>query len=315
MGKITQIQVRRDSEASWIAAQAAAGATPILAAGEIGFISGNGTNAGKFKIGDGTSLWGALTYSTDVSKLNGTVPVTNGGTGKTTFGDAGVLKTNGSDVLSAATIINSDIDTNASIDPKKISGTATTLAQVRARNYQGTTTLDVPNRQFVYGPSGLSVVNGSTTGYLFTPEQDMNVTKISFYVRTAASWGSATNPQAKAALYSVSGTQFTPIAVSAAWQLNPFTATNLYDFNITSTLLNAGTTYAVGMLTTWSGTAPNTVPALAYHYLAGQGFAALSPQISFITSGQSDIVAGSSPVSISGATGNLTANYARLSTT
>jgi hypothetical protein len=57
------------------------------------------------------------------------------------------------------------------------------------------------------------------------------------------------------------------------------------------------------------------VPALAYHYLAGQGFAALSPQISFITSGQSDIVAGSSPVSISGATGNLTANYARLSTT
>ena len=321
MARITQIQVRRDTAANWTTAQTVAGATPILAQGEIGFE----TDTGKFKIGDGTTLWGALTYATDGSKLTGTiaastatnvtgtVAVANGGTGKTTFGaTAGVLKTDGSNVLSAATIVDADVATGAAIDPAKISGTASTLTQQRAKFYQGTTTLDVPARGFVYGAGGFAIVNGSTTGYLFTPEQNMNVTKISFYVKTAASWGSATSPQAKAALYSVSGTTFTPITVSSAWQTSPFGATGLYDFTITSTALTAGTTYAVGMLTTWSGTAPNTVPALAYHYLAGQGFAALSPQMTFITPNQDNIVVGTG---ISGATGNLTANYARLTIT
>jgi len=309
MARITQIQVRRSVSGPSTVTGTWAQVNPILAAGEIGLE----TDTGKFKIGDGSTLWNALGYSTDVSKLNGAVSVANGGTGKSTFGaSAGVLKTNGSDVLSASLVADGDLA--GSISPSKITGTATTAAQVRARNYQGSNTLDVPNRQFVLGSGSLAVVNGSTTGYLFTPEQDMNVTKISFYVKTAATWSGtpgATNAQAKAALYSVNGTNFTPIAVSAAWQSNPFTATNLYDFNITSTLLNSGTTYAVGMLTTWSGT-PGTTPQLAYHYIGGAGLAALSPQMTFITPGQSDIVAGSSPVQISGATGNLTANYARL---
>jgi hypothetical protein len=292
---------------------------PTLAAGEIGYE----TDTGKFKIGNGSLAWNSvlLLYATDGSKLTGTiaastatnvtgtVAVANGGTGKTTFGaTAGVLKTDGSNVLSAATIVDADVATGAAIDPAKILGTASTVVSQRAKFYQGTTTLDVPARAFVYGPSGLSVVNGSTTGYLFTPEQNMNVTKISFQVRTAASWTNATTPQAKAALYSVSGTTFTPITVSSAWQASPFTATGLYDFTITSTALTAGTTYAVGMLTTWSGT-PTTTPQLAYHYLGGAGFAALSPQMTFITASQTDIVSGTG---ISGATGNLTANYARL---
>lgn len=54
----TVIQVRRDTAANWVTAQTAAGATPVLAAGEIGFE----TDTSRFKIGNGSSLWGALSY-------------------------------------------------------------------------------------------------------------------------------------------------------------------------------------------------------------------------------------------------------------
>jgi hypothetical protein len=54
--------LRRDSATNWSNAQTAAGATPILAAGEIGYIT-SGTGAGNFKIGDGTTLWGALPFA------------------------------------------------------------------------------------------------------------------------------------------------------------------------------------------------------------------------------------------------------------
>jgi len=50
----TLIQLRRDTEANW------AGKT--LADGEIG-VTNSGTNAGKFKIGDGTTVWGSLPYA------------------------------------------------------------------------------------------------------------------------------------------------------------------------------------------------------------------------------------------------------------
>jgi hypothetical protein len=54
----TIIQVRRDTAANWVTAQTAAGATPVLAAGEIGFE----TDTGKFKVGNGSTLWGSLSY-------------------------------------------------------------------------------------------------------------------------------------------------------------------------------------------------------------------------------------------------------------
>jgi len=97
MARVTQIQVRRDTEAAFIAAQTTAGATPILAAGEIGFISSS-TNAGKFKIGDGTTLWGSLPYSQDVSLLTGTtLPTTittaNGITSASSLATVGTITT------------------------------------------------------------------------------------------------------------------------------------------------------------------------------------------------------------------------------
>ena len=60
--KETRIQLRRDTATNWANAQTAAGTTPVLAAGEIGYIT-TGTGAGNFKIGDGTTLWGALPFA------------------------------------------------------------------------------------------------------------------------------------------------------------------------------------------------------------------------------------------------------------
>jgi hypothetical protein len=48
----TKIQVRRDSSADWTTIN------PVLSEGEIGFE----TNTGKFKIGNGSSAWSALSY-------------------------------------------------------------------------------------------------------------------------------------------------------------------------------------------------------------------------------------------------------------
>jgi hypothetical protein len=50
----TTIKFRRDTEANW------AGKT--LADGELGYVN-SGTNKGKFKIGDGTTVWGSLPFA------------------------------------------------------------------------------------------------------------------------------------------------------------------------------------------------------------------------------------------------------------
>jgi len=62
MPQITQIQVRRDTAATWTSTN------PTLAAGEIGFE----TDTGKFKIGTGSTAWVSLLYATDASDITGT---------------------------------------------------------------------------------------------------------------------------------------------------------------------------------------------------------------------------------------------------
>jgi hypothetical protein len=55
----TKIQLRRDSSANWTSLN------PTLSEGEVGYE----TNTGKFKIGNGSSLWSALDYfETDLSE-------------------------------------------------------------------------------------------------------------------------------------------------------------------------------------------------------------------------------------------------------
>lgn len=80
MPRKTQIQIRRDTAANWTATN------PVLAAGELGFE----TNTGKFKIGDGTTAWAALSYAgggsgtiSDLTSTGGSLAITNP-TGPTT---------------------------------------------------------------------------------------------------------------------------------------------------------------------------------------------------------------------------------------
>ena len=57
----TKIQVRRDTSANWTSLN------PTLSSGEIGYE----TNTGKFKIGNGSTLWSTLDYFLDSSDLSG----------------------------------------------------------------------------------------------------------------------------------------------------------------------------------------------------------------------------------------------------
>ena len=57
----TKIQLRRDTSANWTSTN------PTLFSGEIGFE----TNTGKFKIGNGSTVWSSLDYFLDSSDLSG----------------------------------------------------------------------------------------------------------------------------------------------------------------------------------------------------------------------------------------------------
>lgn len=70
MPRQTLIQNRRDTAANWTSVN------PVLAAGEIGYVT-SGTDAGKFKIGDGTTAWASLAYQGGSGTSHG-IPV--GGT-------------------------------------------------------------------------------------------------------------------------------------------------------------------------------------------------------------------------------------------
>jgi hypothetical protein len=56
MARQTLIQHRRDTTSNW------SSVNPVLAAGEIGYVT-SGTDAGKFKIGNGTTAWNSLAFS------------------------------------------------------------------------------------------------------------------------------------------------------------------------------------------------------------------------------------------------------------
>jgi hypothetical protein len=299
MARITQIQVRRDTAANWNSVN------PTLAAGEIGFE----TDTGKFKIGTGSLTWNSSTlkYATDGSKLVGTI-VAN--TLATSRNINGVAFNGSADITVTAAPTDStvtDASIQSTLSPSKITGTAATLAQTRARTYQGSNTLDVPSRQFI--TAGAAPVNGIIRGYLFTPDTDITVTKISYYVTSASNWSGATSPQAKAGLYTVSGTSFTPL-VSSGFTSSPFgTASQLETFTVSSTVLSAGSTYAVALLSMWTGT-PSSPGQLAYHGINGGNLAALAPQITFTfgsTGTQTDLTS-----TLTSPSGTNTPYYARL---
>jgi len=141
MAKITQIQVRRDTEDNWTAAQTTAGATPVLAAGEIGYIS-SGTNAGKFKIGDGTTLWGSIKYSTDGANIvAGTVADAALTSGVSTLGTAGNLVKYGTDGLVTAGsggVTSTGTGTFATVTATTVNGTTVNGTTANLKNIVAT---------------------------------------------------------------------------------------------------------------------------------------------------------------------------------
>lgn len=77
-----QIQLRHDTAANWTSAN------PTLMVGEFGYE----TDTGKFKLGDGSTAWASLSYTSfPAGQITGQVPVGSGGTGLATLTAHGVL--------------------------------------------------------------------------------------------------------------------------------------------------------------------------------------------------------------------------------
>lgn len=83
MSELVTFQNLRATEANW--------AGKILKDGQIGYVN-SGTNKGKFKIGDGVTVWGDLAYQGALSSVTSPLALTDGvlslgiGTGLTTSG-------------------------------------------------------------------------------------------------------------------------------------------------------------------------------------------------------------------------------------
>ena len=132
----TKILHRRDTAANWTSTN------PTLSAGEIGFE----TDTLKFKIGNGSSAWTALSYSQDASLLSGTASIT----ALTTSGDVtvgGNLTVNGT-----TTSINSS---TIQVDDKNLElGSVAAIVGRTGTAASGNTTITASNTSgFIIGQS------------------------------------------------------------------------------------------------------------------------------------------------------------------
>jgi hypothetical protein len=161
----TTIQFRRDTEANW------AGKT--LADGEIGYVN-SGTNKGKFKIGDGVTVWGTLPFAPSgnadtATKLqtaitvNGTTGVDWSASSYTFTAAAGTLTgttLNSSVVTSSLTSVGTIASGTWSASFGAVSGA--NLTNLTAANLTGTISSTVLGNSNVYIGSTAVPLNRAT---------------------------------------------------------------------------------------------------------------------------------------------------------
>jgi hypothetical protein len=172
----------------------------------------------------------------------------------TGFSAAGVVHNDTSGIFSSSLITNADINASAAIAPSKIAGTAYTLTNRTADQYQPSAGLDIMPRMFASGTRLFG--SGSVYVTTFTPLVDTVVTNIITYCTTGGTdtGGTATR---RMGLFTVdrTNTQVTLVARTASDATLWNTTGATYSRALSTTggypatyTLTAGTTYAVGVI-------------------------------------------------------------------
>lgn len=124
---IKRLQLRRDTAANWTSN------TPTLLAGEMGVE----TDTGKFKVGDGTTTWTALAYSSGPAGTAGSAATVAVGTVTTLSPGASATVTNGGS--SSAATLNFGIPAGATGTGLTTAGTTgQVLKKNSSTNYDAT---------------------------------------------------------------------------------------------------------------------------------------------------------------------------------
>lgn len=164
----TQIQLRRGTAAQWTAAN------PTLAQGELGVE----TDTGKFKLGNGSTVWNSLSYSSGATGATGATGSV-GSTGAT--GSVGSTGATGSAAtVTAGTTTTGAAGSNAAVTNSGTSGAAILDFTVPRGNTGVTGSQGIQGVTGAAGADGRTVLNGSGA-----PSNGTGVNG-DFYVNTAA---------------------------------------------------------------------------------------------------------------------------------
>jgi hypothetical protein len=269
MPAITKIQVRRDTAANWASAQTTAGSTPVLAAGEIGYI----TDTKFFKIGDGTTLWGALalqnlTGPTGPTGATGATGPT--GAASTVTGPTGATGSTGP--TGAASTVTGPTGPTGLTGPTGPTGATGAASTVTGPTGPQGPTGPTGAASTVTGPTGVAgktLLNGSgapISGVGVDGDFFLDTTASRLYgPKTAGAWGSGTS------IIGATG----PIGVAAT--------------------ITVGTTTTTGPTGSAAVTNSGNSSAAVFNFVIPQG-----------ATGSTGIVSATSPITVTGPTGSQT---------
>lgn len=119
----TVIKHRSDTAANWTSVN------PVLALGEVGYVS-SGTNAGFFKIGDGSTAWNSLAFQNVTGPTGAAATIT---VGSTTTGAAGSSATVTNSGTSSAAVFNFTIPQGLKGDKGDTGPAASTVTTINAQ--------------------------------------------------------------------------------------------------------------------------------------------------------------------------------------